>query len=135
FFMMFAKVSGRVKKLSGKDRRLQRDLVGRVEKSFTARSGGMFVVVQGVIQSLVSGFQTGITAFEQGAHVTGNQRRGEALVSIFALHIAQVERARGVKVGDSPVVGNGSNRGLSCRVFESNEFHRIWPCVWTLKVY
>src|SRR5271165_236597 len=127
FFVMFAKVAGRVKKLLGDDGRLELYVAERVEHGFAARSGDAGADVDHVVESLARGFEAQVSAPEQRTHVRRDKSIGHAVENRFLFNVAQVESACRVQIDDLLVAKQRADSGLVRGVLKGHKLHWTSP--------
>src|SRR6266849_7148157 len=85
FLVMLAEITRGVEKLFGNDRRLQFDFGGPINDWLAVRAGNVASLLQGEVESIARGIQTGVAAGEERPHIRGNKSVREALVGSFPL--------------------------------------------------
>ena len=80
--------------------------------------------MQGLIESLMGGFEACIASFKKLPHVRRNQRVRKAGKRALALYITQVKRASRVQIHNADVGSDRTDAGLFGRNIEGDETNR-----------
>src|SRR5712692_5171294 len=136
--MVFSEITCGVEEFFRHDRCLQLYLAFIIEDGFTTRPSGIILQLQGIVERFVRSFQAGIATLEECSHVRRHQGIGEALVSVLAFHVAQIDSAGGIEVRNALLRRQRTDTRLPDRVFKGDESHRnaaAKRATWVLEVY
>src|SRR6266478_7396221 len=109
FLVMLPEIARGVEEFLRNNRRFEPDGGKIVKERFPMATRSLFPALQGKVESVARGGETGVATFEQGAHVRRNECVCQTIEGGFAPVVAQMESAGGIEIDDLTAADVGAD--------------------------